>query len=97
MSTPKELKHMHHRADTLGVVIASYRVPVALCEEKQRLSVVYSEAVQVNSVAVNELLHARGKASKQEYDRLRAVRDEARHRLNSARSALEQHKQEHSC
>ena len=78
-------------------MIASTRVPIALCEEKQRLRVVYGEAVRVNSVAVNEVLNARGKVSRQECDRLRARSDEARHALNSARSALEQHKQEHGC
>jgi hypothetical protein len=67
---------------------------VMLCEEKQRLRLCYTQALEDNSRAVDNLLLARGKP---DYDRLRVIRDEARHALNIARTALEQHKQEHSC
>jgi len=67
------------------------------CGEKQRLRVLYSQAVKANADAVNEVLFARGKAPREEYERLRARGDEARRVLNSSRSALEQHKQEHGC
>lgn len=65
-----------------------------LCEEKQRLRLRYSQAMEDNDRAVDNLVIARGKP---DYDRMRAVRDEARSVLNAARTALEQHKQEHCC
>jgi len=75
-------------------VIASPKVRMALCEEKQRLRVLYSRAVVDNSRAADEMLLARGTL---DFYRLRALADEARHALNSARTALERHKQEHCC
>jgi len=65
-----------------------------LCEEKQLLRLRYSQALKDNDRAVDNLVLARGKP---DYDRMRALRDEARQTLNSARTALEQHKQEHCC
>jgi hypothetical protein len=76
---------------------ANLKVRIDLCEEKQRLRVLYSRAVVDNSRAVNEVLLARGKTSKEDYERFRLRGDEARRALNSARSALEQHKQQHGC
>jgi hypothetical protein len=73
---------------------ALVKVRIALCEEKQRLRVLYSRAVVDNSRAFNKQLLARGTF---EFYQVRALADEARHALNSARSALEQHKQEHGC
>ena len=67
---------------------------VMLCEEKQLLRLRYSQALKDNDRAVDNLVLARGKP---DYDRMRALRDEARQTLNSARTALEQHKQEHCC
>jgi len=75
-------------------VIASPKAPVVLCEEKQRLRLRYSQAMEDSDRAVDNLVLARGKP---DYDRLRGLRDEARHALNAARTALEQHKQEHCC
>ena len=75
-------------------MIARPKVRIALCEEKQRLRVLYSRAVVANSRAEDEMLLARGTL---DFYRFRALADEARHALNSARSALEQHKQEHCC
>jgi hypothetical protein len=75
-------------------MIASQRTRLVLCNEKQRLRVFYSQALDSHSRAVNDAVLARGH---QEYDRARAVRDEARIILNAARLALEQHKQEHGC
>jgi hypothetical protein len=69
----------------------------ALCEEKQRLRVLYSQAVDGHSSAVDAVLLARGKASKQDYDRARALGDQARAARDFARTALEQHKQQHGC
>ena len=65
-----------------------------LCEEKQRLRLRYSQALENNNSTVDNLLLARGTP---DYDRLRVLRDEARHALNAARTALEQHKQQHCC
>ena len=81
----------------MHIVIANPKTRIALCEEKQRLRVLYSRAVLANSRAIDDILLSRGKTSKDEYERLRLRRDKARHALNSARSALEQHKQEHGC
>lgn len=75
-------------------VIGIPKVPAMLCEEKQRLRLRYSQALRDNDTAVDSLLLARGKP---DYDRMRALRDEARHSLNAARTALERHKQEHCC
>jgi ElaB/YqjD/DUF883 family membrane-anchored ribosome-binding protein len=76
---------------------ATPKCRIELCGEKQRLRVLYSQAVEANSSAVNQVLQARGKTSKEEYEQIRARGDEARRVLNSARSALELHKQEHGC
>ena len=76
---------------------ANLKVRIQLCEEKQRLRILYSRAVVDNSRAVDDFLLYRGKTSREEYERLRVRGDEARRALNSARSALEQHKQEHGC
>lgn len=75
-------------------MIARPKVRIALCEEKQRLRVLYSRAVVANSRADDEMLLARGTL---DFYPFRALADEARHALNFARSALEQHKQEHCC
>ena len=55
----------------------------------------YTEALSGHARAVNDAHLARG--NKQEYERVRALTDEARRSLNAARSALEQHKHEHGC
>jgi hypothetical protein len=75
-------------------VIAGPKSRLLLCEEKQRLRVLYSQAFDGHSKAVNETVLARGK---QGYEQVRAHSAEARRRLNDARSALEKHKQEHGC
>jgi DICT domain-containing protein len=75
-------------------VIPSTKVRLVLCEEKQRLRAFYSQALKAHSRAVNDAVLARGT---QDYDRIRALSDEARNILNAARSALEKHKQEHGC
>jgi len=67
---------------------------VMLCEGKQLLRLRYSQALKDHDRAVNNLVLARGSP---DYDRMRARRDEARSALNAARTALEQHKQEHCC
>ena len=75
-------------------MIASPKSRLLLCEEKQRLRVLYSQALEGNSKAVDDALLARGTP---EYDRVRALSDEARNVLNAARAALEKHKQAHGC
>lgn len=49
------------------------------------------------NAAINDMVLARGKVSKEEYDRVRALADEARAALNRARQVLEQHKLDHGC
>ncbi len=92
-SNPSDLMRPHRAAD-LSQMAANSKVLIDPCEEKQRLRVLYSQAKEGSSRAVNEVLLSRGKA---DYDRIRALADEARRAANSARSALEQHKQEHGC
>jgi hypothetical protein len=77
--------------------VITTKVQRALCDEKQRLRILYSQAVEIHCSAVDGMLQARGRVSKQEYDRLLTVRDEAKRVLNSARLALDQHKREHGC
>lgn len=75
-------------------MVANSKVAIRLCEEKQRLRLRYSQALEDNDRAVDNLILARGKP---DYSRMRVIRDEARSALNAARIALEQHKQEHCC
>jgi hypothetical protein len=87
------LKDINSPAD-IHAVIANPKARIALCEQKQRLRVLYSRAVMDNSRAAEAVLLARGTS---DFYRVRALADEARRALNSARSALEEHKQEHRC
>ena len=75
-------------------MVANSKVAIRLCEEKQRLRLRYSQALEDNDRAVDNLILARGKP---DYSRMRVIRDKARSALNAARIALEQHKQEHCC
>lgn len=68
-----------------------------LCEEKKRLRVLYQLASDLHSKMIDEALLARGRASKQDYQRFRTVADEAKNARDAARLALEQHKKEHRC
>jgi hypothetical protein len=63
-------------------VIANAKLAIRHCEEKQRLRLRYSQALKENDRAVDNLVLARGKPV---YARARALRDEARSALNTAR------------
>jgi len=65
-----------------------------LCDEKQRLRLRYSLALKDNDWAMDNLLRSRGTP---DYDRMLVNRNQTRNALNAARTALEQHKQEHCC
>jgi L-aminopeptidase/D-esterase-like protein len=67
------------------------------CEEKERLRVLYNAAAECYAAAVNEVSLSRGKTTQEEYNHSRALLDEARNVRDSARLALEQHKEEHGC
>jgi len=67
------------------------------CDERQRLRVLYNTAAEHYAACVNEVNRVRGKTTKQEYDRVRALVDEARNARNAARLSLEQHKEQHGC
>jgi len=67
------------------------------CEEKQRLRLVCKEAAERYAEAVDKANQHRGKTSKEQSERLRAVVNEVRNAHNAARLALQQHKQEHGC
>jgi hypothetical protein len=68
-----------------------------LCEEKKRLRVLYQLAVDLHTKALAEVLQARGRASRQDYEGFRAVADEARNVRDTARVSLEKHKKDHGC
>jgi hypothetical protein len=68
-----------------------------LCQEKMRLCTLHQLAVDLHATAVDEVLIARGRASKQAYETFLAAADEARNARNAARIALERHKHEHGC
>jgi len=67
------------------------------CEEKLRLRDVCAAATRCCDTAVNEITLVRGKTTRDEYDRLRAVVHDRRNARSLARQALGQHKQEHGC
>ena len=67
------------------------------CEEKERLRVIYNVASEHYATTVNDVTVTRGKTSKQEYDRLQSVVDEARNARDLAHLTLEHHKQKHGC
>ncbi|HEV8413561.1 MAG TPA: hypothetical protein VGQ49_08190 [Bryobacteraceae bacterium] len=71
--------------------------PRLSCPEKLQLRTLYGEALKRRDGAINQVLLVRGKVSIQEYDRIRALADEARAALNLARRALEEHKENHGC
>ena len=68
-----------------------------LCEEKERLRVFYKVASEHYTTAMNDVTLTRGKTSKQEYDRLQSLVDEARNARDQAHLELERHKQRHGC
>jgi hypothetical protein len=67
------------------------------CEEKERLRALYNSAAECCATAVNQVNLSRGKTTQAEYNRARALVDEARSARDAAHLALEQHKQEHGC
>ena len=67
------------------------------CPEKQHLRKIYNLEAERFTAAVEDVNVSRGKTSKEAYDRLRAVVDDARNARNAARLALEQHRQTHGC
>jgi hypothetical protein len=67
------------------------------CEEKERLRSLYKSSIEAYTAAVNNLIALRGKITEEEYSRVRSLLTEARNTRDTARSALEQHKQEHGC
>jgi hypothetical protein len=81
----------------LGVIANTSRRPRVSCAEKLRLRTLYGEALKRRDGAINDMLLVRGQVSKEKYERIRALGDEARAALNVARQALEQHKHEHGC
>ena len=81
----------------LGVIANTGRRPRVSCAEKLRLRTLYGEALKCRDGAINDMLLVRGQVSKEEYERIRALADEARAALNLARQALERHKHEHGC
>ena len=55
------------------------------------------DAAERCATAVNLVNVSRGKTTKEEFDRVWALKDEARDARTAARLALEQHKKEHGC
>ena len=67
------------------------------CEERQRLRILYNAASKAHATAVNNVLVSRGKTTQQEYERVRALADDAKMARNAARLALQRHAEEHGC
>jgi hypothetical protein len=68
-----------------------------VCEEKERLRSLYRKAADAYTAAVNDLIAIRGKTTEEDYHRVRGVLTEARNARDTARRALEEHKQKHGC
>jgi hypothetical protein len=67
------------------------------CETKVLLTAKYDAATASFSEAVTELRRKIGTSTKEDYDRLGRVANDARVKSEQARLALEQHIAEHSC
>jgi hypothetical protein len=68
-----------------------------LCQEKMRLCTLHQLAVDLHATAVDEVLIARCRASRQDYETLVTAAGEASNARNAAHIALEEHKHEHGC
>jgi len=68
-----------------------------VCEEKSRLLDVYGAKVSAHSVALIDISVTREKISKQEYDHLWNLAEQASVESDAASSAFYQHRQEHGC
>jgi hypothetical protein len=64
---------------------------------QDRLVGLYTAAVARYSATVNDTTVTRGKTSKQEYDRLLSLSEEARISAEAARLALGRHAHKHGC
>ena len=62
-----------------------------------RLCNLHQLAVDLHATAVDEVLIARGRASRHDYETFLAVADEARTACEAACMALDRHKHEHGC
>jgi len=49
-----------------------------LCEDKQRLLILYQAKVSAHSTAINDMTLTRGRTSKEEYEHLWALAENAR-------------------
>jgi hypothetical protein len=67
------------------------------CDVKARLAAQYEAATNVFSEAVTELRRRVGTSSKEEYDRLGRLANDARVKSEQARLQLESHIAEHRC
>lgn len=67
------------------------------CAEKRRLVAEYEAATALFSEEVTLLHRKMGTSSKEEYERLNGIANEARVRSERARLAVEQHASSHDC
>jgi hypothetical protein len=67
------------------------------CEEKYRLIDVYRAALAGHSAAVNDLALTQGWASKEEYERLWALAQNAQRETEAASDELLRDAREHGC
>lgn len=67
------------------------------CDAKMRLVAEYDAATAVFSEAVAELRRKIGTSTKQQYEQLGRLANEARVKSEQARLALEQHTADHHC
>jgi hypothetical protein len=68
-----------------------------LCEERTRLLGIYEAKVSDHSVVIHGLSANVGKISKQEYDRIWNLAEQARTEVKAASVAFYQHMREHGC
>ena len=67
------------------------------CDERQRLTDEWSQAVAVFSAAVDELHNSMGRVPLADYKPLHAATEQARQLTKLARVALDLHRQAHGC
>jgi hypothetical protein len=70
---------------------------MAMCKEKERLTLEYQMATETFSQSVTDLRQKMGTSSQEEYERLKRITEEWRVHSEKARLSLEQHIVAHNC
>jgi len=83
--------------DSIVTISKNFSQESQRCDVKVRLAAEYEAATALFSGAVTELQRRVGTSSKEEYDRLGRLANDARVKSEQARLALESHIAEHRC